>query len=97
MDQPLLLSPASIYHLQKVAHRMHLLTGKRFRLSEEPSLVHLLQLAARARDEGVQQSLRDFIAQLDRPALKALAHRGVPLIAEDHAPSASGRPLHHAA
>ncbi len=77
----LVFSLRSIYHLQKVAQRVHATTGERFRLSDQADLVRLLSTASSSKDASVQGFLNSFAGQLDKTALRELNRRGIRLAA----------------
>lgn len=77
----LVFSLRSIYHLQKVAQRVHATTGQRFQLSEQASLVNMLATACKSKDASVQGFLTSFAGQLDKATLRELSRRGIQLSA----------------
>ena len=75
----LVFSLRSIYHLQKVAQRVHATTGRRYALSDQEALVSMLRAAAGSRDPSVEGYLSAFAGHLDRATLRELSRRGIEL------------------
>lgn len=75
--QHLIFSQSSIFHLQKLAHDMHSISGVRHKLSNENSMMKLLKKASLSHNNTVRSDLQKFADELDAKQLRTLMNHGI--------------------
>lgn len=75
--QQIIFSQSSIFHLQKLAHDMHSVSGERHKLSNENSMMRLLKKASLSQDDIVRDDLQRFADNLDAKQISALMSHGI--------------------
>lgn len=75
--QQLIFTQSSIFHLQKLAHDMHSISGVRHKLSNENSMMKLLKKASLSQNDTVRSDLQKLADELDTQQIRTLMSHGI--------------------
>ncbi len=77
VDDKFIFSQSGVYRLQQLANQVHSTTGVRHRLSNQDSLLRLLDFSSHCSDNIIQTYLVAFTSELDTEVINDLKERGV--------------------
>lgn len=77
INEKIILSQSGVYRLQKLANQVHNTTGIRHRLSDQASMLKLIDFSSHCENSLIHTYLAAFASELDAGTLESLENQGI--------------------